>query len=90
MKNQPLLQPTTLGDLQLKNRMVLAPMTRNRAGEGLAPTALNAEYYRQRSTAGLVISEATQVSPLGMGYPTPPGIYSPQQVTGWRLTWQSR
>jgi N-ethylmaleimide reductase len=72
MKNQPLLQPTTLGDLQLKNRMVLAPMTRNRAGEGLAPIALNAEYYRQRSTAGLVISEATQVSPMGMGYPTPP------------------
>lgn len=85
MKNQPLLQPTTLGDLQLKNRMVLAPMTRNRAGEGLAPTPLNAEYYRQRSTAGLLITEATQVTPMGMGYPNTPGIYSTEQVAGWRL-----
>jgi N-ethylmaleimide reductase len=65
-------------------------MTRNRAGEGLAPIALNAEYYRQRNTAGLIITEATQVSPMGMGYPNTPGIYSPQQVAGWRLTWQSR
>lgn len=84
MKNQPLLQPYTLGDLTLKNRLVLAPMTRSRAGDGLAPTPLNAEYYRQRSTAGLLITEGTQVDPMGVGYPMTPGIHSPEQVKGWK------
>jgi N-ethylmaleimide reductase len=79
-----LYQPFKLGDLELANRMVMAPMTRNRAGEGNAPTALNAEYYRQRAGAGLIITEASQVSPDGIGYPATPGIHSDEQVAGWR------
>jgi N-ethylmaleimide reductase len=81
---QSLFSPFKLGDLELANRLVMAPMTRNRAGEGNAPTALNAEYYRQRATAGLIITEASQVSAEGVGYPATPGIYSEQQVTGWK------
>ena len=80
----PLYQPCTLGDLGLNNRMVMAPMTRNRAGAGNAPTDLNAEYYRQRAGAGLIISEASQVSEDGIGYPGTPGIHSDEQVNGWR------
>lgn len=79
-----LFSPTKLGDISLGNRMVMAPMTRNRAGEGNVPTALNTEYYRQRATAGLIITEASQVSPAGVGYPGTPGIHSKQQVQGWR------
>lgn len=74
----------SLGDLQLANRMVMAPLTRNRAGEGGIPTRMNAEYYQQRATAGLIITEASQVSAKGVGYPGTPGIYSDQQVEGWR------
>ncbi len=81
---QSLFSPFKLGDLELANRLVMAPMTRNRAGEGNAPTALNAEYYRQRATAGLIITEASQVSAEGIGYPATPGIYSEQQVAGWK------
>ena len=81
----PLLSPVKLGRYTLPNRIVLAPLTRNRAGEGLAPTALNALYYEQRASAGLIISEASQISPQAMGYPNTPGIYSPEQVAGWRL-----
>ncbi len=81
---QSLFTPFKLGDLELSNRLVMAPMTRNRAGEGNAPTTLNAEYYRQRATSGLIITEASQVSADGVGYPGTPGIYSEQQVTGWR------
>ena len=73
-----------LGDLRLPNRMVMAPMTRNRAGDGNAPTDMNATYYRQRASAGLIITEASQVSAEGVGYPATPGIYSDQQVEGWR------
>jgi len=73
-----------LGDLQLNNRMVMAPMTRNRTGKGGVPGDLNAEYYRQRASAGLIIAEASQVSAEGVGYPATPGIYSPDQVSGWR------
>jgi N-ethylmaleimide reductase len=62
----------------------MAPMTRNRAGEGNAPTSLNAEYYSQRASAGLIITEATQVSPQGVGYPHTPGIHSDAQVKGWK------
>ncbi len=80
-----LFSPVKLGRYTLPNRIVLAPLTRNRAGEGLAPTALNALYYEQRSSAGLIISEASQISPQAMGYPNTPGIYSPEQVSGWRL-----
>src|SRR6202789_1507712 len=73
-----------LGPLQLPNRIVMAPMTRNRAGAGNAPTVLNATYYAQRASAGLIVSEATQVSPQGLGYPGTPGIHSAEQVAGWK------
>lgn len=83
--NINLLTPFKLGRYELPNRIVMAPLTRMRAGKGNAPTALNVTYYTQRSTAGLIIAEATQVSPQGAGYPNTPGIYSPEQVEGWRL-----
>lgn len=79
-----LFKPTQLGDLALRNRIIMAPMTRSRAGEGDVPTDLIAEYYGQRASAGLIISEASQISPQGKGYPRTPGIYSPEQVAGWR------
>jgi N-ethylmaleimide reductase len=74
-----------IGDLELPNRIVMAPLTRNRAGHGNIPTALNAEYYEQRASAGLIITEATQVSPQGVGYPLTPGIHSAEQIAGWKL-----
>jgi N-ethylmaleimide reductase len=80
-----LLSPFTLGPLTLPNRVVMAPMTRNRAGPGNAPGPLNAAYYAQRAGAGLIVSEATQVSPQGLGYPGTPGIHSAAQVEGWKL-----
>lgn len=80
----PLLEPFSLGDLDLPNRAVMAPLTRNRAGEGNAPVALNAEYYRQRASAGFIISEGAQVAPKGQGYPHTPGIHSEAQVEGWK------
>ncbi len=73
-----------LGDLQLPSRIVMAPLTRCRAAEGNVPQDLNVEYYRQRASAGLIISEATQVVPEGQGYPMTPGIHSQAQVAGWR------
>src|SRR5271155_5216718 len=79
-----LLTPLRLGAMQLPNRIVMAPLTRMRAGAGNAPTALNAEYYAQRSSAGLIISEGTAVSPQGQGYPNAPGIYTAAQIAGWR------
>ena len=82
-----LFQPGRIGDIDIANRVVMAPLTRCRADEarGDVPgSAMNVEYYRQRSTAGLIISEGTQVSPLGKGYPATPGIYSEEQVRGWR------
>lgn len=85
MTKNTLLSNFSMGDLQLKNRMVMAPMTRNRAGEGNVPTELMAEYYRQRSGAGLIITEASQISPQGVGYPATPGIYSKEQVEGWKV-----
>lgn len=86
MPFEALFQPYRLGDLTLKNRVVMAPLTRNRATHGTdAPNALNAEYYRQRAGAGLIISEATQISKQGQGYIWTPGIYSTEQVEGWRL-----
>ncbi|WP_026731708.1 alkene reductase [Fischerella sp. PCC 9605] len=80
-----LLSSYKMDDLELPNRIVMAPLTRNRAGEGNVPHELNAEYYAQRASAGLIITEATQVSPQGQGYPYTPGIHSPEQVAGWRL-----
>jgi len=79
-----LLTPVHIGDYLLKNRLVMAPLTRMRADAALKPTALNAEYYRQRSSAGLIVTEASQISPLGQGYPSTPGIYSRQQVEAWK------
>lgn len=79
-----LLTSVQLGDYRLKNRIVMAPLTRMRADDELKPTALNAEYYRQRASAGLIVTEATQISPQGQGYPSTPGIYSSRQVEGWK------
>jgi N-ethylmaleimide reductase len=80
-----IFSPYRLGPLSLPNRVVMAPMTRNRAGPGNAPTALNATYYAQRAGAGLIVAEATQVSPQGLGYPGTPGIHSAEQIAGWKL-----
>ncbi len=80
----PLFQPLRIGSIDLPNRIVMAPMTRNRAGEGNVPGPLMAEYYGQRASAGLIITEASQVSPQGVGYPATPGIHTPEQVAGWR------
>jgi N-ethylmaleimide reductase len=79
-----LFSPLELDGLTLPNRLVMAPLTRNRAGPGNVPTALNAEYYAQRASAGLIISEASQISPQGVGYPATPGIHNAAQVAGWR------
>jgi N-ethylmaleimide reductase len=79
-----LFEPIKLGPLTLPNRLVMAPLTRNRALAGLVPNPLAVEYYGQRASAGLLVSEATQVSQQGQGYQDTPGIYSKQQVAGWR------
>ncbi|MDE3736850.1 MULTISPECIES: alkene reductase [Pseudomonas] len=78
-----LFDPIKIGDLELSNRIIMAPLTRCRADEGRVPNALMAEYYTQRASAGLIISEATSVTPLGVGYPDTPGIWSDEQVKGW-------
>ena len=82
--SEALARPLRLGPLDLPHRVVMAPMTRNRAGPGNAPHALNATYYAQRASAALIVTEATQVSEQGVGYPLTPGIHSPEQVAGWR------
>jgi N-ethylmaleimide reductase len=79
-----LFEPTKLGPITLPNRLVMAPLTRNRALAGLVPNPLAVEYYGQRASAGLLVSEATQVSQQGQGYQDTPGIYSKEQVAGWR------
>jgi N-ethylmaleimide reductase len=85
MTNIDLFSPISLGELTLANRVIMAPLTRNRAAmPGNVPQAMNVTYYAQRSSAGLIISEATQVSPEGVGYPATPGIHSKEQVQGWR------
>jgi N-ethylmaleimide reductase len=84
MTNLKLLSPGTLGALELPNRMILAPLTRCRAGAGYVPQPINATYYGQRACAGLIISEATQVALNGIGYPNTPGIYNWAQVLGWK------
>ena len=81
-----LFTPLKAGDLDLPNRLIMAPLTRMRSKQpGNIPYALNAEYYAQRASAGLIISEATQVSQQGQGYPATPGIHSDEQVAGWKL-----
>ncbi len=79
-----LFGPVTLGAWQLPNRIVMAPLTRNRAADGLIPGPFAAEYYAQRATAGLIIAEATQVSAQAQGYSDTPGCYTPAQVAGWK------
>ena len=78
-----LFAPLRLGPHELSNRIVMAPMTRSRAGDGRVPRSFTATYYRQRASAGLIITEAAQVSPEGVGYPDTPGIHSEAQVEGW-------
>ena len=85
MNHTALLQPTTLGRYTLKNRVVLPPLTRQRAAQpGDMPTELMAQYYAQRAGAGLLITEGAQIEPRGQGYAWTPGIYSHEQVAGWR------
>ena len=80
-----LFDPLKIGDLELPNRVVMAPLTRSRSGGSRVPNALMAEYYVQRASAGLILSEATAVTPQGVGYADTPGIWSDEQVAGWKL-----
>lgn len=85
IRQQPLLTSTWMGDLELPNRIVMAPLTRMRAHPVThVPTELQAEYYAQRASAGLVIAEATAISPEGFGWADTPGLWSQEQVRGWR------
>jgi N-ethylmaleimide reductase len=84
MKHNDLFTPIQLGAVSLTNRIVMAPLTRNRADAGNAPQAMNVEYYRQRASAGLIISEGSQISPTAVGYPATPGIHSAAQIAGWK------
>lgn len=79
-----LFDPIRVGDIELANRVVMAPLTRNRAAPGQVPSGLAVEYYRQRASAGLIISEATQVCPEGQGYLDTPGMYNAEQVAAWQ------
>jgi len=83
--DNPLLTSYELGDVTLSNRVVMAPLTRSRAGDGNVPRELNTEYYRQRASAGLIISKGTQISQQGVGYPYTPGIHTEEQVEGWKM-----
>ncbi len=87
MKFNTLFAPHKMNDLELNNRFLMAPMTRSRATQpGDLPNALMAEYYEQRASAGIIITEATQISMQGMGYAKTPGIYTKEQIEGWKLT----
>ena len=79
-----LYDPISLGKLQLKNRVFMAPLTRNRATQSGVPGPWTPEYYAQRASAGLIVSEATQISPMGKGYVNTPGIHSEEQIAGWK------
>jgi 2,4-dienoyl-CoA reductase-like NADH-dependent reductase (Old Yellow Enzyme family) len=81
-----LFDPLKVGDLTLKNRIVMAPLTRARSGVERTPGPMVAQYYAQRASAGLILSEATSVTPMGVGYVDTPGIWSDEQVEGWKLT----
>ncbi|MDH1522650.1 alkene reductase [Achromobacter mucicolens] len=80
----PLFEPLKVGDLTLRNRVVMAPLTRQRASAGRVPNDLMVEYYTQRAGAGMILTEATAVTPQGVGYADTPGLWSPEQVKGWR------
>lgn len=79
-----LFTPVTLGDIRLPNRIVMSPLTRSRAGAERIPNTLMRDYYVQRASAGLILTEATAVSPMGVGYADTPGIWSNEQVSGWQ------
>ena len=79
-----LFDPLQLGPLTLRNRIIMAPLTRSRSGPARVPDALVAEYYRQRAGAGMILSEATAVMPMGVGYADTPGLWNEAQVAGWR------
>ncbi len=83
--SDPLFQPLQAGAFHLPNRIVMAPLTRCRASAGRVPNAMMAEYYAQRASFGLILTEATSVSPTGVGYPDTPGIWADEQVEGWKL-----
>jgi len=83
--SQPLLQSTQLGDITLSNRLVMAPLTRNRSAAAHVPWELNALYYGQRASAGLIVSEATAINPFGHGGTNTPGLYTTEQIEGWKL-----
>jgi 2,4-dienoyl-CoA reductase-like NADH-dependent reductase (Old Yellow Enzyme family) len=91
MKANHLLKPLVVGDLKIPNRIIMAPLTRCRASglDGRTPNSLMAEYYTQRATAGLILTEATSVSAQGVGYPNTPGIWSNEHVAGWKTVTQS-
>jgi 2,4-dienoyl-CoA reductase-like NADH-dependent reductase (Old Yellow Enzyme family) len=80
-----LFEPIRVGDLELPNRIFMAPLTRSRAGDERLPNKLMAEYYTQRASAGLILTEATSISPQGVGYAATPGIWSREQVEGWKV-----
>src|SRR5277367_2033472 len=85
LSQQPLFTPVRMGKLELPNRVVMAPLTRMRAANpGHAPTELHAEYYAQRASAGLIIGECTEISPEAYGWADTPGLWSAEQVRGWR------
>ena len=88
-KPPTLFDPVRIGAWELPNRIVMAPLTRSRAGVERVPNALMAEYYRQRASAGLIISEATCITPMSVGYADTPGIWSEEQVAGWKLVTQA-
>lgn len=79
-----LFEPLQVGELTLPNRIIMAPLTRQRASEGRVPNDLMVEYYVQRAEAGLILTEATSVTPQGVGYADTPGLWSQEQVKGWR------
>ena len=89
MNHPTLFDPIQIGALRLPNRIIMAPLTRSRAGAERIPNALMAEYYSQRATAGMIISEATSVTAMGVGYADTPGIWSQAQVEGWKLVTQA-
>jgi N-ethylmaleimide reductase len=84
-----LFDPLRLGPIELDNRIIMAPMTRSRADDAGVQPVYTAEYYRQRASAGLIITEATNVSPMAKGYVRTPGIYTPEQIESWRAVTQA-
>ena len=89
MSRPTLLDPVRIGAWNLPNRIIMAPLTRQRAGVERIPNALMVEYYRQRASAGMIISEATSVTPMGVGYADTPGIWSAEQVEAWKRVTQA-